>query len=574
MKRSALFLCAAALMLFPLLLASCTGQTSAPPEETVKPVTEEELLLAEGGASGYRIVRGDRAEDFEIAAAVSFRKRLLALTGIELPLSDDWEKEGVAVRSPLEIVIGKTNRENEYDAGWDTLSRGGYRVFAAGSRLVILAPDEKGMNAALDAFFAEAEARMKNVENGRLALPASYSLFREAEESFYKRKDYEALNYPEMKAMWLSQYDLNPVYTDGGSQRSEKSYRALLKTVLNNVRGMGLNTVIVQLRPNADSIYPSEIAPPSVYSAGAYGKTLKYDPFAILVEEAHAIGLSVHGWINPLRGMTTGELEQIRGDYRVTEWYRDKDKKGTYLVVLDGRVYLNPAYEEVRELILDGAAEILANYDVDGLHMDDYFYPTTDASFDSAAYRKNGKGKSLGDFRRAQLDQLVSGLWSVTKEICPSALFGISPAGEMDRVYESHYADVYEWCGKPGYLDYICPQVYWGFEHDTCAFDKICERWSGITKCDSVRLIIGMTLGKAVAEGDVYAGSGYYEWRDHKDILSRCVTYADGMERCSGISFFCYQYCFDPVSGTPNPATKEERAHLAALAYFGEEKEA
>ena len=568
-KKLPLFLLLfASCLLFP---SSCGKQTSAAvgTESTDRSVLS---LVPSPGSTEYRLIRGDLAEEYEISAAKTFRKRFEELTGIELPLDDDWEREGISERTAKEIVIGKTNRENEYDPKREELSRGGYRVFAAGERIVILAPDEKGMNAALDAFFEEIIPQAAS-GTGTVSVPSDLLLFRAEGESFYKRKDYEALNYPEMKAMWLSQYDLNPVYTDGGHQRSEKSYRTLIRRILENVKGMGLNTVIVQLRPDADSMYPSEVAPPSAYVTGGYNTGFKYDPLSILIEEAHALSLSVHGWINPLRAMTAEKITGVSDAFRLGEWYRDKTKNGTFLVTVDGRVYLNPAYEEVRELILDGAAEILANYDVDGLHMDDYFYPTTDASFDSAAYRKNGKGKELGAFRREQLNLLVSGLWSLTKEICPSALFGISPAGETDRVYYEHCADIYTWGAKEGYVDYLCPQIYWGFEHDTCAYDKMCQKWISIAKSDSVRLVIGMTLGKAVSGGDAYAGSGKNEWSEHKDILSRCVTYAGEQKKITGISFFCYQYCFDPVTGTPNSATATERKNLAALDYLKPEAE-
>ena len=560
------------LPLFLLLFASCLLFPSSCERQTAAPAGTEDperllTLVSSPGITDYRLIRGDLAEDYEIGAAISFRKRFEELTGIGLSLDNDWERAGVSERTEKEIVIGKTNREDEYDPKRDELSRGGYRVFAAGQRIVILAPDEKGMNAALDAFFEEITPQTAS-GTGTICVPADLFLFRAGGESFYQRKDYEALNYPEMKAMWLSQYDLNPVYTDGGHQRSEKSYRTLIRRVLENVKGLGLNTVIVQLRPDADSMYPSEVAPPSAYVTGGYNVGFRYDPLSILIEEAHALSLSVHGWINPLRAMSVGTVTSVSDSFRLGAWYRDKTKNGTYLVTVDGRVYLNPAYEEVRELIFDGAAEILANYDVDGLHMDDYFYPTTDASFDSAAYRKNGKGKSLAVFRREQLNLLVSGLWSLTKEICPSALFGISPAGETERVYSEHCADIYTWGAKKGYVDYLCPQIYWGFEHDTCAFDKMCQKWISIAKSDSVRLVIGMTLGKAVAGGDAYAGSGKNEWSEHKDILSRCVAYTEKQKKITGISFFCYQYCFDPVTGTPNGATAAERKNLAALDYL------
>jgi uncharacterized lipoprotein YddW (UPF0748 family) len=199
---------------------------------------------------------------------------------------------------------------------------------------------------------------------------------------------YQAHTPGNIKAMWLSQFDLNAVYTDGGRQRAKSDYRVLIARVLDRVVETGINTVIVQLRPNMDSMYPSEICPMSKYVVGKYGLDAAYDPFEILLAEAHKRGLSVHAWINPLRGMLTDEILAISDQYRVRQLYDDPMTRMKVLVEHEGRWYLNPAYEEARELIVSGAREILLNYDVDGLHMDDYFYPTTDGSFDKVSYNR------------------------------------------------------------------------------------------------------------------------------------------------------------------------------------------
>jgi uncharacterized lipoprotein YddW (UPF0748 family) len=135
----------------------------------------------------------------------------------------------------------------------------------------------------------------------------------------------------------------------------------------------------------------------------------------------------------------------------------------------------------------------------------------------------------------------------------------------MRNNYETLYADVAEWCSGEGYLDYLCPQVYFGFEHSTHAFDRVCNEFAELIKNDSIRLVIGMTLGKAESGYDPYAGEGEYEWRDNKDILRRSYLYARAMPECSGVSLFSYQYFFDPVSGEGNERTAEEREGLVAL---------
>ena len=129
------------------------------------------------------------------------------------------------------------------------------------------------------------------------------------------------INYDDMKAVWLSQFDLNVIYTNNGSQRSESDYRNKLKTVIDNMQKCGFNTLIVQTRPYADSFYPSEVYPPSKYVTGSYKKNFSYDPIKILIEEAHKRSLSVQGWINPLRAMTTSEINDVSNSYRIKKWY-------------------------------------------------------------------------------------------------------------------------------------------------------------------------------------------------------------------------------------------------------------
>lgn len=380
--------------------------------------------------------------------------------------------------------------------------------------------------------------------------------------------DMKTLNYADFKAMWLSQYDLNKVYTQNGHQRSQKSFETLMDAILTNVKANGINTVIVQMRPNADSMYPSEVYPASTYATGAYGNDFEYDPIEIIVKMAHEKQLSVQAWINPMRGMLETEVQSIDSKYKIREWYDSEEKNGTYVVVVDKRLYLNPAYEEVRQLIVSGAEEILQRYDVDGVHMDDYFYPTQDLSFDSKAYAefaKENKTTSVASFRKNNLNLLVSSLYSAVKAINEDALFGISPAGNMTNVTDKQYADVHTWCKDDGYIDYICPQVYFGFEHQTCGYVKVCKQWSNIIKNDNVKLYIGMTLGKAKSKVDNYAGTGKNEWAEHDDILMRCLSATKDIKKCSGVAYFCYQYYFDPVTGVSVKETAKERGNLMPL---------
>lgn len=380
-------------------------------------------------------------------------------------------------------------------------------------------------------------------------------------------KGYKALNHDYVKAVWLSQFDMSPVYTDRGAQRNMGEYIVTVGQMITNIKDCGLNTVFIQLRPNADSIYPSKIYPPSKYACGSYSGKFLYDPFEIFLNMAHKAGLSVHAWINPLRCMTESEIKEIPRGYTLSEWYH-KNEEG-YIVNVDGRYYLDPAHKETRALICRGVEEIMKSYDVDGIHIDDYFYPTTAESFDKSAYleyKESGGALSLDNFRRENINKLVSEIYDTVKKENPTVLFGVSPSGNTDRNYNTLYADTAIWCSTPGYIDYICPQVYFGFEHSTCAFERVCGEFSSMVKNKDVKLIIGMTLGKAASaydgEIDVYAGAGAEEWINEKDILLRSYEHTKTLDNCVGVSYFSYQYFYDVSSGEPNPKTAEERKNL------------
>ena len=138
----------------------------------------------------------------------------------------------------------------------------------------------------------------------------------------------------------------------------------------------------------------------------------------------------------------------------------------------------------------------------------------------------------------------------------------------MEKDYAELYADVYKWCAHQGYVDYICPQIYFGFEHATQAFDMNVDKWNSIITADSVDLWIGMTLGKAfdgsLGVEDRYAGTepGKTEWINNRDVLRRCLEKTFSAEKCTGASYFCYQYFWDPISGVEVAETREERENL------------
>ncbi len=372
-----------------------------------------------------------------------------------------------------------------------------------------------------------------------------------SEEISEESGERQVINYKYVKAVWVSQFDLAPILCLG-----EGEYTAAVRRMVTNIKAEGLNTVIMQIRPYGDSFYRSAYYPTSRFCIDC-----DYDPVDIFVEECHGQGLSVHAWINPYRLETAENMASLQGSA-----IRDLYSKGR-LCFWEGRYYLNPSGSEEKRLICDGAREALSLYDFDGLHMDDYFYPTSDESFDEESFKASGES-DLRTFRENNVNDLVKKLYAVTKAVDKRLLYGISPAGNINSVRRVYYADVEKWCSEDGYIDYIMPQIYFGFLHASCPFDKMVDAWGGIVKNPNVRLIIGITLSKACSgEPDGYAGTdeGKNEWLNHNDVIARSLEHIYSSKYCSGLSLFCYQYLYNPLTGAENKALSEEKHNFAEL---------
>ena len=351
-----------------------------------------------------------------------------------------------------------------------------------------------------------------------------------------------------LRGVWLSQFDMHPLYRDGNQQREKNDYVNRITTLLAALEKDNFNTLFLQLRPNGDSMYPSAYYPLSKYVAGEYGGEISYDPVEILVTMAKERGFSVHGWINPLRLMTETEAASIPPGYAVKDWYTASTGQ---VKVWEGRLYLDPSYPEVRELICKGALEMLTKYPIDGIHMDDYFYPAKDAAFDRAEFLASGFD-DLGDFRRGNINALVESLYDTAHS--RGKVFGVSPAGNLDSLREGYFADPAAWVER-GCVDYLMPQLYFGFENKYCPFPEILAKWAGLAEGSNVKLYAGLAASKAVlarqGETDAFAGTeaGRQEWILHTDLLKRSIECLYAESRAYGYCFFSLSYLYDLETG-------------------------
>ena len=362
----------------------------------------------------------------------------------------------------------------------------------------------------------------------------------------------------EVRAVWISYLE----FLSHAKNISKSQFKTWVSDMFSTAAEYGLNTVYVQVRPFGDALYDSDIFPWSYVLTGQEGTNPGYDPLAIMVDYAREYGLRIEAWLNPYRVRAAGSDRELSADNPAYKAVKNGDR---LVIKYDGGIFYNPASAEARELIADGVIEILENYDVDGIHFDDYFYPTTASSFDSYEYDEytsNGGTLSLDAWRRKNVTALIKEVSSAIRETDTDATFGISPQARMDINYNAQYADIEAWADA-GYMDYVCPQIYFGFDHSSYPFDDLADSWAKIVKGTGVDLYIGLAVYK-IGVADSYAGSGSKEWINNSDILKQMVKYTRNMSECDGFVLYRYDSLFTPESAVKS-AVKAERNNLASI---------
>ncbi|WP_226898960.1 glycoside hydrolase family 10 protein [Nonomuraea phyllanthi] len=266
-----------------------------------------------------------------------------------------------------------------------------------------------------------------------------------------------------------------------------------------------LNSVFVQIRPTADAFWPSPFEPWSQYLTGTQGQDPGYDPLGFAVEETHKRGLAFHAWFNPYRVSMQADPAKLHPDHpgrRHPDW----------ILPYGGKLYYNPGMPEVRKFCQDAMMDAVTRYDIDGLHFDDYFYPTNSTAFDdSAAFAQYGAGfPDLAAWRRNNVDLMVQEMQQRVLEAKPEIAWGISPSGiwrnkgtdplgsdtNGGQSYDNLHADTRGWV-KKGWLDYIAPQLYWYIGQPPADYSKLVPWWSDVASGTNTLLWIGQAAYKA-----------------------------------------------------------------------------
>lgn len=314
-------------------------------------------------------------------------------------------------------------------------------------------------------------------------------------------------------------------------------FKVEFDTALQNCKAKGITDMFVHLIPFCDSYYRSELFPLRASAA-----TSDFDILEYMISLCHQSGIKFHAWINPYRVRTAdSEISLLPDNSPAKQWLSDQDTDNDINVSLMGGIYLNPASIEVRALIIDGIREIIDHYAVDGIHFDDYFYPTTDIAFDEQSY--NGycnttqKPLSLYDWRRSNVNALISGAYTAIKFKNKDIIFSISPSASIDENYNTHYADVTLWCDN-ACVDYIIPQLYFGFDYpdNNFKFDNLLSDWQKQINGTDAKLLIGLAAYKIGAQNEPDKA----EWTNGNEVIKRQVQICKQTESIAGHIYFSY----------------------------------
>ena len=354
----------------------------------------------------------------------------------------------------------------------------------------------------------------------------------------------------EFRAAWISYLEFLK-----SKNYTEEEFKSYIDEMFDNCVAMNMNAVVVQVRPFSDAMYESDYFPWSVYASGTQGEALAYDPLEYMVDAAHARGLEFHAWINPYRvTLNNTKVSTLSEDNPARIWRENEDTK-RYVLTYGKNLYYNPAIPEVQNLIVKGVKEIVKNYDVDGIHFDDYFYPNLGSkyasNFDATEYKayvseckdSYETAKAIVEWRRTNVNTLVKKTYKAIKELDKDCRFGISPAGNISNLLSnsSYYVDIKTWLSSSDYVDYICPQIYWSFDHKTAPFKTVLNNWIKLKTSDTVNLYVGLAVYRSgISKTTAQNTYGDIGWSQSRTVLKRQVLYGRNTGMVDGYMLFRY----------------------------------
>lgn len=335
----------------------------------------------------------------------------------------------------------------------------------------------------------------------------------------------------ETRAIFVSYIELNKYIKGNDYEISKRNIRKIIK----NIKRLKCNTIILQVRSASDAIYKSNIYPMSLNIVNTEYDDY-YDVLDYFIKESHKSNVKVIAWINPYRIRTTCDKTTIT-EKNPAYKYLDTD-----IVYINNGIYYNPSKQETEDLIVKGVEEVL-NYDVDGILFDDYFYPDNNIDKkDYEEYIKNNEFIEEKDYRLNIVNKMIKRVYKTCKN--KNIKFGISPDGNIDNNYNKNYADVKSWLKSNEYIDFIMPQIYYGFYNSTRDYIKVTKEWENLIENKDIELYIALAFYKVGME-DKYAKSGFNEWIDNDNIIMREILLSRNLKNYKGFSLFRYENIFN-----------------------------
>lgn len=344
----------------------------------------------------------------------------------------------------------------------------------------------------------------------------------------------------EMRGVWVSTvYNLDYPSRQG---LTETQLKAEADAIIQQAADWGMTAIFLQVRPAADALYASELTPWSSVLTGKQGQAPDggFDPLAYFVEQCHAKGLELHAWLNPYRITRTAAETRDEAFAQLCAEHPAYQLADYVVFHSDGCLYFDPGQPQVQQHLLEITREILENYDVDGIHLDDYFYPGSSFADKETYAQYGGDAKNIGDFRRNMVSQLIDQLHKLVQTVKPQAQFGVSPAGIWasslqiptgadtlgNQSYFESYADSRRWV-REGMVDYIAPQIYWEIGADSGDFSILLDWWNDTVADTEVHLYIGLAAYKSVDAAQDSVWYGTEELQRQLDAMKQS-TYTSG----------------------------------------------
>lgn len=327
----------------------------------------------------------------------------------------------------------------------------------------------------------------------------------------------------QLRGMWVS--SVANIDWPSSAGLSVATQQAEFRAWLDLAVSKRMNAVFVQVRPTADAFWPSSYEPWSQWLTGTQGKDPGYDPMAFMVAEAHARNLEFHAWFNPYRIANDDDPSKLVATHPARQ-------HPSWRFAYGGKLVYNPGIPEVRDFIEDAIMDAVTRYDLDGVHLDDYFYPypvSGQTLPDAATFAQYGGGfAGIADWRRENVNLLVRELDQRIHVAKSWVAFGISPFGIWRNAstdplgsstsglqsYDAIYADSRLWV-KQGWVDYVAPQIYWNIGYSAADYAVLTAWWSGVVRGTGVSLVVGQAAYRAGASGQDAAWQDPAELSDH-----------------------------------------------------------